>query len=69
MRSCLARFCDFLFVFFALLFACLFNVIVFCLHYIPGAADPEQEEGVCQAGAQVRRLLGPHLLLWGGRHL
>ena len=40
-----------------------------CLHYNPGAADPEQEEGVCQAGAQVRRLLGPHILLWGGRHL
>ena len=38
-------------------------------HQMAGEADSEQEEGVRQAGAEVRRLLGPHLLLWGGRHL
>lgn len=59
---------------FSCLFLCVFlylfiQCVCFCLHYNPGAADPEQEEGVCQAGAPVRRLLGPHLLLWGGRHL
>ena len=55
---------------FVCVFVCLFiQCDSLCLHYNAGAADPEQEEGVCQAGAQVRRLLGPHLLLWGGRHL
>ena len=36
---------------------------------IPGEADPEQEEGVRQAGPEVRRLLGANLLFWGSCHL
>ena len=36
---------------------------------IPGEADPEQEEGVRQAGPEVWRLLGAYLLFWGSCHL
>ena len=36
---------------------------------VPGEADPQEEEGLCQTCVEVWRLVGAHLLLWGSKHL